>query len=153
MDNSLHLWRNARHGAQRAGIQDGVHDRGVQVGNGDTITGRLAAVASGGADNAAHLQSTSVQHQRRHAGPVLPTAPGVHLGRAAHLAAADEQDLVAQPARLDVLDERAHRMVERRADVAHALDHRGVVRVGVHVPHKVGGDGDEARAALGQAPG
>ncbi len=101
----------------------------------------------------AHFQPAAVQEQRRHTGPVLPAAPGVHLGRAAHLAAADEQDLVAQPARLDVLDERAHRMVERRADVAHALDHRGVVRVGVHVPHEVGGDGDEARAALGQAPG
>ena len=153
VDDALHLGRYPGHGAQRAGVQQSVHDRGVQVGDGDAVASRLSAVASGGADDTAHLQSASIQHQRRHASPVLPTALGVHLGRAAHLTAADEQDFVAQPARLNVLDERAHRMVERRADVAHALDHCGVVRVGVHVPHEVGGDGDEARAALSQAPG
>ena len=44
----------------------------------------------------------------------------------------------------------AHRVVERPPNVAHALDHRGVVLIGVHVPDEVGGDGDEAGAALGQ---
>ena len=37
------------------------NDGGVEIRNGDPITGRLAAVARGGTNHMAHLQSTAVE--------------------------------------------------------------------------------------------
>ena len=141
---------DTRHRSERAGVEDGVHDGGVEIRNGDPVAGRLAAITCGRANDVTHFQPAAVKEQRRNAGPVVAPGLGIDLGCAPHLAAADKQDLIPQSAGLDVFDECAHRVVERPPNVAHALDHRGVVLIGVHAPDKVGGDGDEAGAALGQ---
>ena len=152
MDDTLHLGGHTGHRPKRACVEDGVHDGRVEVRDGDPVAGRLAAVARGGADDVTHFQPAAVKEQRRNAGPVVAPRLGIDLGCAAHLAAANEQNLIPQSARLDVFDECAYGVVKWPANVAHALDHRGVVLIGVHVPDEVGGDGDEAGAALGQPP-
>ena len=52
--------------------------------------------------------------------------------------------------RFDVLDESRNRVIERRADVAQAFHHRGVVFVGVHVPHEARRHRHKSAAALAQ---
>ena len=84
---------------------------------------------------------------------MVASALGIDARGAAHLAAADEENLVPQAARLAVLDEGGDGVVEGAAHVVHAGGHGGVVHVGVHVPHEAGGDRDEARAAFAQAAG
>ena len=72
-------------------------------------------------------------------------------GRSPHLATADEQDLVPQPAVLDVVNECRDGVIEGCADVAHAFLDRGVVDVGVHIPDKARRHGHKAAAALAEA--
>src|SRR5437870_2169235 len=69
---------------------------------------------------------------------VVAPAVAVAPRRPAHLARDDEQDLVAEAALVDVLDEGGHRVIDlagHRRQVGHVL---GAVVVGVHVPAAVG---------------
>jgi hypothetical protein len=135
----------ARH-AEATEIEERVGDGAHEVARGDGGGVGLAGVAGRFADHLAHLEAAAVEQERREAAPVVAPAVLVDLRRAAHLAAGDQEDLAAQPAALDVLDERRHRAVERRAHVAQALGDRRVVLVGVEIPHEVRRHGDESAA-------
>ena len=93
------------------------------------------------------------QQQRAEVAPVVAAPLGVDPRGPAHLAAGDQQDLLVEPAGVQVLDEGREGVVEGRAHVAHPLDHRRVVLVGVHVPDEVGRHRDEAAAALAEPAG
>src|SRR5881394_320604 len=84
---------------------------------------------------------------------MIASAILVNRWRAAHLAAANEQDLFAEPARFDILDKRGHGAIERAADIFHAHRHTIVVFVGVHVPDAAGRDRDESGAAFTETAG
>ena len=73
-------------------------------------------------------------------------------GVAAHFTTADQQNLIAESACFDIVKECGDRVVEWRPHVTHAFFDAGVVLVGVHVPHKVCGDGDKACARFAQPP-
>ena len=52
-----------------------------------------------------------------------------------HLSAANQHDLVGQPARLAILNKCRHSMVKAVPDSLHAVVHVQVVLVSMHVPH------------------
>ena len=129
-----------------------MHHGRNQILDAHRFRGRASAVAVRCADDLAHVQPAAGEQQRCEFAPVVAAAVLVDLRRAAHLSAADEQHLVIQAARFQVVEEGAHGVVERWGHVAHAFGHRGVVDVGVHVPDEVRRDGDEPGPAFDAAP-
>ncbi len=86
---------------------------------------------------------------------MVAAAALVEFRRAAHFSRADQEDLFTESARLAVLDEGGHGVVEGAPDRIHAVVHVEVVAVGVHVPDPgvAGMDGDESTACFAEAAG
>ena len=99
------------------------------------------------------METAAVDEERGEIAPVVAAAVFIDGWGAAHFAAADEEDLVGEPAGFDVFDEGGDRVVEGAADVFHACGEGGVIDVGVHVPDEAGGDGDEAGSAFAETSG
>ena len=67
------------------------------------------------------------QEQRGEIAPVVAAAVAVDPRRAAHFAADDQQNLVGQAARFDIVDEAGQGVIERDAHVAEAFGDGSVV--------------------------
>src|SRR5262249_17979167 len=95
---------------------------------------------------------------RRSAGDAFPGAGGVgDLRRAPEIASHDDEHMIVEPALINVFDQRAHGLVEKRRAVLHSLEHMMVYRVVVPVldtpaQRTVERDRDQFDAGLHQSP-
>ena len=124
-----------------------------QVLDRDRLGLRRAAVAVRVADDLAHRQAAAGEQQRAEVAPVVAAALALIRGVRPISPQTTSRILSSRPRACRSSMKRRQGVVERRAHVAHALDHRGVVDVGVHVPDEVGRDRHEAAAALAQPAG
>src|ERR1041384_2177638 len=93
-----------------------------------------------------HLEPAAREGQRAERRPVVAARALVDARRAAEFAGDDEEDLLVEPALMDVVDERRDRVIE----IGRARLHR-LLDVAVHVPAAVG-DGHKSAARLAEAP-
>ena len=119
-------------------VEDGRH----QVLRRDRRRARRFGLRRTFADGLAHSQTAAGKRERRERRPVIAAGAGIDPRRAAKFAGNDQEDVVLQAARLNVLNKGGDGIVDLRRSVAHALGD-----VAVHVPAAVV-DGDEADARV-----
>src|SRR5438034_728982 len=88
----------------------------------------------GRADNHAPLDAPAAHDHRPASGPVVATAGGIDLGRAAELAGGDNQRRIEQPSLAEVLEERCESVVEHRPNQIAIATDRAEGRRAVYVP-------------------
>src|SRR5882672_2677893 len=84
--------------------------------------GSVLAQPVGRADHLSRPQPTAGQHGAGDLRPVVAAALAVDLGRPAELAPDDDADVLVEPARVKVLDEGAHALVEHGEVLARAVE-------------------------------
>src|SRR5262249_47432263 len=105
-------------------------DGGEQVADADGVLGHVGAVLAGGPVGDAALDGPAAQHDRPAATPVVAAAVLIDAGSPAELTHPQHDGVLPHTAVHQLLDQRAHALVQARA-VAGA---EGVEDVGVVVP-------------------
>lgn len=121
----------------------GLVDGGDDFTRGDGALGGVAADVVGFADDLAAFDAAAGEIHGPAVRPMVATASGIDLGRAAEFGEAGDHGVVEHAALEQVLDEGAVALViHRRDDVAHAFDAREGLGA-VDVPGDLAEDGDE----------
>src|SRR5262245_22812340 len=106
-----------------------MHDRGEQILDRHWIRRGLATITRRLANDLAHLETAAINEKRRKISPVITPSIFIEDGRPSHFTTTNKQDLVTQPTRFDIFDERRYRPIERRSHVIHSDSHGRVVFV------------------------
>src|SRR5438105_648599 len=121
-----------------------LEDRGQQVLRRDRVRLRNLYFFRRLTDDLAHLQAAAGKSERGQRRPVIAAGARVDAGRAAKLTGDDQENLLIEPAGMQVVHQRRDPVVHLRRQLLHALSD-----LAVHVPTAVV-DGHEADARFAE---